>query len=136
MRIRLLVPALVSTALTLLAFGACQAQAGSFFGPSCYGSDYTNQYPNRSHNVFGCGPCTRCQAWHPFFPRLCHRKQNIPNDGMSFSEMPTPNITNEHVPAPLVPSPATVDPIHRTSGVPVPREVEPPLVDAAGHAPY
>src|SRR5262249_24262549 len=88
MRVRWLIPVLSSATLALFAFSANSARAGSFFGPSCYGADYTYQYPNRSHNVFGCGPGTHCQAWHGFFHRRARRNQNVPNDGMPTNGMP------------------------------------------------
>lgn len=112
MRIHLLFPAFLSASLALFAFSTSQAQAGSFFGPCCYGADYTAQYPNRSHNVFGCGPCAPCKMWHPFFPRLRGLKQNGTNEGMSVNAMPT-------VQAPIVPVPAGVaSPIMAPSGKP------------------
>lgn len=99
MRIHLLFPVLTSAALTLLAFSTSQAHAGSFFGPCCYGADYTARYPNRSHNVFGCGPCMQCKMWHPFFPRLRGLKQNGMNEEMTVNALPA-------APSPLVPVPA------------------------------
>ena len=130
MRIRLLFPAMTSAALTLFGFGAGGAQAGSFFGPSCYGADYANQYPNRAKNQFGCGPGTHCQARHPLFHRLFHRHQNAPNqemppngmpgyampmNGMPGNVMPSPNME-----APIVQSPIVTAPIHTTSVAPAP----------------
>jgi hypothetical protein len=81
MRSYLLLPVLIGAAL--LGFSAGGARAGSFFGPVCYGADYTYQYPNRSHNVFGCGPGSHCQAWHPFFRHgLFRRNQCAPSEAM------------------------------------------------------
>lgn len=133
MRIRLLSPALTSAALVLLSFSAGGTQAGSFFGPCCYGADYTYQYPNRSHNQFGCGPGTNCQARHPFFKhRLFHRRQNAPNDGMPangmqgygmpITEMPVNAMPsqNQYMQAPIVQSPMVTAPVHMTSVVPAP----------------
>lgn len=89
MRFYLLIPVLACAAL--LGLGASAARAGSFFGPCCYGSAYTYQYPNRSHNVFGCGPGYHCQAWHPFFRhRFFRRNQIAPNEGMPVNTMPAP----------------------------------------------
>jgi hypothetical protein len=89
MRFHLLLPILICGAL--LGFSASAAQAGSFFGPVCYGADYTHRYPNRSHNVFGCGPCCHCQAWHPFLGHgLFRKKQAVGNDGAPASTMPEP----------------------------------------------
>jgi hypothetical protein len=92
MRVRLWLLAPTLTALALIGSSAGLAQAGSFFGPNCYGSDYAYQYPNRANNVFGFGPCTQCQARHPLFKhRLFHRNQDAPNDGMAANGMMTPN---------------------------------------------
>jgi hypothetical protein len=89
MRSYLLLPVLIGAAL--LGFSASAARAGSFFGPFCYGANYTYQYPNRSHNVFGCGPGCHCQAWHPFFRHgLFRRNQGVPNEGMPANVMPAP----------------------------------------------
>jgi hypothetical protein len=141
MRIRLLSPALTSAALALFSFSAGGAQAGSFFGPCCYGADYPYQYPTRSHNQFGCGPGTNCQARHPFFKhRLFHRNQGTPNDGvavngmpvngmpvnsmpvnsMPVNSMPVNGMPIETVQAPIVQSPTMTAPIHMTSEAPAP----------------
>lgn len=86
---------LLSLALTgavLLGFSAGGAQAGSFFGPFCYGARYTNRYPNRSHNVFGCGPGCHCKACHPFFRHCWFRRKHVepPIDGMPVEATPAP----------------------------------------------
>ncbi|HEY7422644.1 MAG TPA: hypothetical protein VH682_00155 [Gemmataceae bacterium] len=93
MRVRLWLPALTSVTLALIGFSARPAQAGSFFGPNCYGSDYAYEYPNRAHNVFGFGPCTQCQAKHPLFKhRLFHKNQDLPpNGGGPANAMMAPN---------------------------------------------
>jgi hypothetical protein len=86
MRIRLLLPILTSAVLFAISAGG--AQAGSFFGPCCYGSDYAYQYPNRAHNVIGCGPGAHCQARHPIFKHRWFRKnQGAPTDGMPANAM-------------------------------------------------
>ena len=80
MRFHLLLPVLICGAL--LGLSARDAHGGSFLGPCCYGANYTYQYPNRSHNTFGCGPGYHCQAWHPFFwHRLCGKNQAMPMNG-------------------------------------------------------
>ena len=166
MRIRLLIPVLSSATLALFAFSANPARAGSFFGPSCYGADYTYQYPNRSHNVFGCGPGTHCQAWHGFFHRRARRNQNVPNDGMPTNAMPTNGIPGDGMPmtgmpmngmpaqmmqTPIMQPPSITAPIHTTSTapapvpvmpavqsriIPVPASAEPPLVDQSSKPPF
>ena len=135
MRIRLLYPALTSTALALLALSA-DAQAGSFFGPSCYGADYTAQYPNRSHNVFGCGEGCSCRAWHGFFRhRVTCCSCCGQNNGMPITPTPTqgvivPGMPMEHAQIPLEPSPFLITPVHSTWLAPPPRPpvpvVQPP----------
>lgn len=129
MRIRLLLPAMTSAALTLLGLSAGGVQAGSFFGPSCYGADYAYDYPNRAHNYFGCGPGTHCQARHPFFHRLFHRQQNaanetIPPNGMP-PALPMNGVVGEVMPsqymqAPMVQSPMMTAPVHMTAVAPGP----------------
>jgi hypothetical protein len=111
MRIHLLFAALTSATLALFAFSLSQAQAGSFFGPCCYGANYTARYPNRSHNVFGCGPCTQCKMWHPFFPRLRGLNQNGVGGGVPVNAMPA-------VSSPLVPNPAAQATLVAPSGKP------------------
>jgi hypothetical protein len=89
MRLNLLLPVLICGAL--LGFSAGDAHAGSFFGPCCYGASYTYQYPNRSHNVFGCGPGYHCQAWHPYFGHgLFRRRQVAPSEAIPTNAMPQP----------------------------------------------
>ncbi len=144
MRIRLLFPVLTSAALIALAAGGIQA--GSFFGPSCYGQDYAYQYPNRAHNVFGCGPGTHCQARHPIFKhRWARRHQGAPNDGMPINAMSgygmpvngmpingmpvngvqVNGMPIEFMPAPVVQSPVASVPVHMTSVAPAPVPVSP-----------
>lgn len=87
MRMRILLPVLLLPAL--LAFSAGDARAGSFFGPDLYGARYTARYPNRSHNVFGCGSDCRCSAWHGFCRhRFVRRHRGTPNEGMPANVMP------------------------------------------------
>lgn len=81
MRIRLRFAAFAFTVLILLAVGIERVHAGSFFGPSCYGSTYAYQYPNRARYVFGCGPGYHCTAWHPFFGHWFHKNKGVPMDG-------------------------------------------------------
>ncbi|GEM_PF-3487977 len=130
MRIRLLIPALTFAAL--LGFSAGGARAGSFFGPVCYGADYTYRYPNRSHNLFGCGPGCHCQARHPFFKhRLFRRHQDGPGDGMPADALPgygMPSVNGmpiEYMQVPVVQSPMITPPVHMTSVVPDPTPAAP-----------
>ncbi|HEY7330849.1 MAG TPA: hypothetical protein VH592_24625 [Gemmataceae bacterium] len=89
MRFHLLLPVLICGAL--LGISVKGAHAGSFFGPCCYGANYTYQYPNRSHNTFGCGPGCHCQAWHGFFRhRVCHKIQAMPNEATPANGTPEP----------------------------------------------
>jgi hypothetical protein len=67
MRTKQLSCVLALTALALLGVKAPHAQAGSFFGPCCYGSNYTARYPARSHNVFGNLDGSPCRRWHPLW---------------------------------------------------------------------
>jgi hypothetical protein len=96
MRIYLLIPILSFAALLGLSGG--NVQAGSFFGPLCYGADYTYRYPNRSHNLFGCGPGCHCQAWHPFFRHRLFRR----NSGIPLEETPVNAVPPEPAQAPLL----------------------------------
>lgn len=162
MRIRLLFPVLTSATLIALSVGG--TQAGSFFGPSCYGQDYAYQYPNRAHNVFGCGPGSHCQARHPIFKhRWARRHQGAPNDGMPVHAMPgygmpVNSMPVEYMQAPVVQSTVLPAPVHMTSVAPAPVPVfpavqarltptpapmpagptvaEPPAVDASGKPPF
>jgi hypothetical protein len=163
MRIRLFIPALLSAAF--FSFSAGGVQAGSFFGPVCYGAGYTYQYPNRSHNLFGCGPGCHCRAWHPFFRhRLFRRNQAVPGDGMPVNALPShgmPPVDGmpiESMPAPMTQAPMTAPPVHMTSVVPGsvpttpgvqtriapvpapmpsgPLTVEPPPADLSGQPPF
>jgi hypothetical protein len=125
MRLRLLIP--VMTFAALLGLGAAGVRAGSFLGPVCYGARYTEQYPNRSHNVFGCGPGCHCQAWHGFFRhRLIRRYRGVPNDGIPADVMPgygmppVQAMHSEYLQTPVVQSPAATAPIHMTSVEPAP----------------
>lgn len=150
MRSRFCLPVLTALALTPLGFSA--AQAGSFLGPSCYGADYTYQYPNRSHNVFGCGPGTQCTARHPLFKHRWMRKHpNATADGAA-----TNGMAPAYMPAPIVEAPMTGVPIQMTSVapatvtatpasriVPIPAPLqsgsmspEPPLMDPSGKPPF
>jgi hypothetical protein len=127
MRSRFWLSILSATALMPLTWSA--AQAGSFFGPSCYGADYTYQNPNRSHNVFGCGPGTHCTARHPLFKhRLFHRNQNatangmpmegVPMNGMPMEGVPMNGMPSAYAPAPMVSASMSPIPIQTTAGVP------------------
>lgn len=148
---RFRLPVLAALALTPLGFSA--AQAGSFFGPSCYGADYAYQYPNRAHNVFGCGPGTQCAARHPLFKHRWLRKhQNAMPDGGA----PMNGTSVPYMPAPVVEAPMSGFPVQMTSAVPSPVQAlpasrivpipaslqvgpmspEPPLVDQSGKAPF
>lgn len=125
MRLRLLIPVLTGAAL--LGLSASGVRAGSFLGPVCYGADYTYQYPNRSHNVFGCGPGRHCQAWHGFFRhRLIRRNRGMPNEAMPANAlpaygMPPVNVMQgEYLQTPVVQSPMPMAPIHMTSVAPAP----------------
>lgn len=68
MRIHLCFCAALLTLVILLGSGS-PAQAGSFFGPCCYGSRFTESYPARSHNAFGSLNGSRCSCWHPLWKR-------------------------------------------------------------------
>ena len=125
MRLRLLIPVL--TCAALLGLSANGVRAGSFLGPVCYGADYTYQYPNRSHNIFGCGPGCHCQAWHGFFRhRVTRRYRGVPNGAMPANVlpgngMPPVNVMqSEYLQTPVVQSPMTTAPVHMTSVAPAP----------------
>jgi hypothetical protein len=158
MRSRFWLPVLAALVLTPLGFSA--AQAGSFFGPSCYGAEYTYQYPNRSHNVFGCGPGTQCTARHPLFKhRLFRRNQNqgAMAEGMPMNGVPMNVVPSQYAPT-VVEAPRNAVPFQTTSGVPTPVTAtpavssrlapipaplqagpvspEPPLIDASGKPPF
>lgn len=150
MRSRFCLPVFTALALTPLGFSA--AQAGSFFGPSCYGADYTYQYPNRSHNVFGCGPGTQCTARHPLFKhRWLRKQQNATADGaatnvMSPSHMATPIVEAPMSSVPIqtisvAPVSVTATPASRIVPIPAPLQSgamspEPPLMDQSGKPPF
>ncbi len=134
MRIRLLVPVLTSA--VLMGFSAAGTQAGSFLGPCCYGQEYAYQYPNRAHNVFGCGPGTHCQARHPIFKhRWLRRHQGAPADGMPANAMSgygmpvngmqVNGMPIEFMQAPVVQSQMLPAPVHMTSTAPAPVPVAP-----------
>jgi len=136
MRVHLFLPAL--TLAVLLGGSAGGVRAGSFFGPICYGARYTYQYPNRSHNLFGCGPDCHCQAWHPLLRhRWFRRHSDVPVDGIPAQTMPgygMPPVTGtpiESMQAPIVQSPM-IAPLHMTSpptaGVPAAPAVRSRLV--------
>lgn len=131
MRIRPLLHTLTCTALALLAFPANHVHAGSFFGPCCYGADYTYRYPNRSHNIFGCGPGMHCRAWHPLCKhRLFRRRRAAANQGMPVNAMPSYGMAVNGVPVadmpvesvqtPVVQSPNATVPFHTTAIAPAP----------------
>jgi hypothetical protein len=160
MRIRLFVPVLALAALT--GSSASSAWAGSFFGPVCYGADYTYQYPNRSHNLFGCGPGCHCRAWHPLFKhRWFRRNQDAPVDGVPVDAMPGHSVPLvdgmpiEPVQTPAVlgprtrpltvvaPSPTLAMPAVQTRIVPVPAPMpagsataEPPPAEPSDKPPF
>jgi hypothetical protein len=115
MRIRHWFPVLAFTAVTFLVSTAGGVRAGSFFGPCCYGSSYAYEYPNRAHNVFGCGPCSQCTARHPLFGHLFHKNRTAPVDGLA-------------TPAPLTAVPPLAP---RIEAVPAPGAGEP-----MGKAPF
>jgi hypothetical protein len=109
MTIKRLFP-LLTAALTLVLLSAGHAAAGSFFGPSCYGAAYTREYPNRSHNIFGCGCGCHCVAWHPLFPRLRHKCDTVtcvPNCAAPAAApaTPEPPLPAAAAPAVVVPAP-------------------------------
>lgn len=126
MRSRFWLPILGTAALTLLSAGA--ARAGSFFGPSCYGADYTYQYPNRSHNVFGCGPGTQCTARHPLFKhRWFRRNKNAAADAAPMNAMPIQEMPPQYAPAPIVQSSPNVVPFQPNAALPAPMPSAPAL---------
>jgi hypothetical protein len=152
MRSRLWLSVLSALALTPLGFST--AHAGSFFGPCCYGAGYTNQYPNRSHNVFGCNDGSSCTARHPLFKHRWLRKhQNAPVNeppmmyGEPMNVAPPPVV---QAPMPSVqfqttsnmPSMTTATPAVSSRIVPIPAgrmtpaSPEPPLLDASGKPPF
>ncbi len=118
MRIHLWLAAVSIAALGLIGLGAGRGEAGSFFGPCCYGARYAYEYPNRAHNVFGCGPCCRCTAWHPTFQHGCSRKNSCGSaDGAGIP--PGPAIAERIAPLPAgqpaVPTPSEGVSAERTS---------------------
>jgi hypothetical protein len=139
MRIRLFFPVLTSA--LLMSFSTAATQAGSFFGPCCYGADYAYQYPNRANNVIGCGPGAPCQARHPIFKhRLFRRNQAAPNDGMAANAMsgygmpvngmqvngmPMNATPIEYVQGPAGQLPMPTPPVHMTSVATAPVPVAP-----------
>jgi hypothetical protein len=126
MRIRLWFPALSASVLALICLSADRVQAGSFFGPSCYGSGYTNEYPNRSHNAFGCGPNTQCTARHPLFKHRWFRKNQVapangvPVNGMPVNGVPVNGPPVEYIPTPIVQSPYGMTPVQAAAVLPAP----------------
>jgi hypothetical protein len=117
MTIRLWFPSLATAALALICLSTERSPAGSFFGPSCYGADYGYQYPNRSHNAFGCGPGTSCTARHPLFKhRWLRKNQDVPADGAAVNGMPV-----ESVSAPVTHEPFRWSPpVQAASVIPTP----------------
>ncbi|HWG47035.1 MAG TPA: hypothetical protein VN688_30000 [Gemmataceae bacterium] len=119
-------PALSASALALICFSADCGQAGSFFGPTCYGAGYTNEYPNRSHNAFGCGPNTQCTARHPLFKHRWLRKHQAapangaPVNGVPVNGMPVNGAPVEYMQAPIVQSPYVTTPVQATAVLPAP----------------
>lgn len=114
-------PGLAAAALTLLCLSADRVQAGSFFGPCCYGAPYTQEYPNRSHNVFGAAAGIQCPSRHPFFKHRWFRKhQNAPCDGAAVNAMPGYGAPVEVVPSPVAPAPIVTAPIQATAITPAP----------------
>jgi hypothetical protein len=157
MRSRFWLPVLSAVGLALIGFSA--ARAGSFFGPSCYGSNYAYDYPNRAHNFFGCGPGAPCSARHPLFKHRWFRKnQNAMMGGMPMEGAPINGVPGPYMPAPVVQSPLNAVPFQVTSGIPAPVSAmpavssriepmpaplpvgpaspEPPLVDSSGKPPF
>jgi hypothetical protein len=117
MTIRMWFPSLAAAALALSCLSTEQGQAGSFFGPSCYGADYAYQYPNRANNVFGCGPGTTCTARHPLFKhRWLRRHQGAAAGGAPVNAMPVESMAVPVVPEAVHWSPA----VQTTSIMPAP----------------
>lgn len=149
MRIRLLLPVLTST--MLLGFSVGGTQAGSFFGPSCYGQEYAYQYPNRAHIHFGCGPGGHCTARHPLFKhRLFHRHQNVPTEQMTCSGMPmngmpmngvpvqgmqANGMQMDFLPTQALQSPMQATPVHMTSIATAPFQAMPAVQSRATQIP-
>ncbi len=142
-------------ALSAMAFaplGYSSAHAGSFFGPCCYGASYANQYPNRSHNVFGCGDGSSCSARHPLFKHRWLRKHPVANEApMVYDEpmysalppvAPTPIGSTPFQTASNVPGTTTAMPAASSRIVPIPSgrmtptSPEPPMLDASGKPPF
>jgi hypothetical protein len=67
MRTQIWSSVIVLASLQLIGGNTSRVQAGSFFGPCCYGSKYTDCYPGRSHNAFGSLNGTPCKRWHPLW---------------------------------------------------------------------
>jgi hypothetical protein len=120
MRILSWLPAFSTAALAILSFGSGNLQAGSWFGPCCYGADYAYQYPNRAHNYFGCGPGQNCSARHPLFRHHWLRKnQAAPANGGPVNAapfeyapaMPAPVATAPFLPAPVANAPVVAAPV-------------------------
>jgi hypothetical protein len=124
-------PGLAVIALALICLSADRGRAGSFFGPCCYGAPYTEEYPNRSHNVFGAAAGIQCPSRHPIFKHRWFRKhQSAPCDGAAVNALPgygvpvnaTPGhgIPVEAVPAPIMQTPSVAAPAQATAVAPAP----------------
>ncbi len=143
---------LALSAMALAPLGYSSAHAGSFFGPCCYGASYANQYPNRSHNVFGCGDGSACSARHPLFKHRWLRKHSVANEApMVYGEpmysglppvAPTPIGSTPFQTASNVPGTTTAMPAASSRIVPIPSgrmtptSPEPPMLDASGKPPF
>jgi hypothetical protein len=116
MMIRRWFPLFATIALPLVFLGANRSQAGSFFGPSCYGSAYADEYPNRAHNVYGCSSGCPCTARHPFFKRHWARKhQCAPMNGAPVNAMPGNGVSVGVMPAPIAQAPLPPAPLQGAS---------------------
>ena len=134
MLIRQWLPTLATGALALICFSADRAWGGSFFGPSCYGARYAEEYPNRAHNTFGCGPGTHCTARHPLFKHHWFRKnQNVPVNATPMEFVPPP-VAQVSLPEPPPPSASVqIAPAPLPAGPPNP---QPPVVRQTANQPF
>jgi hypothetical protein len=161
MLIRRPFPLFAAAALPLVLFGTAPSQAGSFFGPCCYGASYAQEYPNRGHIIFGSASGCQCPARHPFFKRIrckCGANPGATPCGAPIVEGPVQGLPAGALPAPvaqtsLPPAPAQEvsppaeslpsipTPAARTAPSPAPLPAgpanpEPPLVNSATKSPF
>ena len=126
MMIRRWFPLFAAVALPLVLFGTTRSQAGSFFGPCCYGAAYAQQFPNRGHVLFGSASGCQCPARHPLCRRIrckCGVNPAAPC-GDTIGVVPAPVPPAGTLPAPVTQAPPAPAPV---TGVSVQAESLPPL---------